>query len=164
MNQSNIDRLLVVGPNDGEAFWVGDHKIAIRADATETGGHYGLTVSESPAGTSPPLHVHHGVDEGIFVVSGEVRFRCGDGNFTVGPGTFVLLPRDVPHTFLVVGDEDAFMLGVISPGGSERCFAEIGEPATGPAPTLGPLDPDSVRRADERWGIDSTVGPPLRAD
>jgi mannose-6-phosphate isomerase-like protein (cupin superfamily) len=164
MNHNDIDRLLVVGPDDGEAFWVGGHKITIEAGAADTDGHYGLIVSRASVGTSPPLHIHHGVDEGVFVVSGEVRFRCGDRDLTVGPGSFVLLPREVPHTYLVVGDEDAVMLGLLSPGGSERYFADIGEPTTGPAPAPGPPDPEAVRRADQRWDTESVVGPPLRAD
>jgi mannose-6-phosphate isomerase-like protein (cupin superfamily) len=129
MSQNELNRLLVVGPSGGEAFWVGDRKIAIQAGAAATDGHYGLIVSRASAGNSPPLHIHHGVDEGVFVISGHVRMRCGDRDFTVGPGSFALLPRDVPHTFLVVGDEDALMLGL-----------------------------------HERWGTESMVGPPLRAD
>jgi mannose-6-phosphate isomerase-like protein (cupin superfamily) len=153
MSENELNRLLVVGPSDGEAFWVGDRKITIQAGAAATDGHYGLIVSRVSAGTSPPLHIHHGVDEGVFVMSGDVRVRCGDRDLTVGPGSFVLLPRDVPHTFLVVGDEDALMLGLLSPGGSERYFADIGEPATGPAPVSGQVDPKAVRPADERWGL-----------
>jgi mannose-6-phosphate isomerase-like protein (cupin superfamily) len=99
MNEKEIDRLLILGPDDGETFWVGGHKIRILAGAADTDGHYGLIVSRPSAGSSPPLHIHHGVDEAVFVVSGQVRFRCGDRDFTVDPGSFVLLPRDAPHTF-----------------------------------------------------------------
>jgi mannose-6-phosphate isomerase-like protein (cupin superfamily) len=164
MDPSDIDRLLVVGPDDGDAFCVGGHKVTIEADAARTDGHYGLIVSRASAGSSPPPHIHHGVDEGVYVVSGQVRFRCGDRDFTLGPGSFTLLPREVPHSFLVVGEEDAVMVGLLSPGGSERYFADIGEPATGPAPVPGPPDPEAVRRAGEHWNTESVVGPPLSAD
>jgi mannose-6-phosphate isomerase-like protein (cupin superfamily) len=163
MSQQDIDRLLIVGTDDGESFWVGGHKITIKAGGTDTDGHYGLIVSRASVGSGPPLHVHRGVDEAVWIIQGQVRFRCGERDFTVGAGTFVLLPRDVPHTFLVVGEQDAIMLGLLAPGGSERYFADIGVPVTSPTPPPpGPPDPEAVRRADERWNTESVVGPPLR--
>jgi quercetin dioxygenase-like cupin family protein len=165
MDQSDIDRLLIVGPDDGEPFWVGGHRITIKAGGADTDGHYGLIESRPSAGSSPPLHIHHGVDEATWVIQGRVRFRCGERDFTLGPGSFVLLPRDVPHTFLVVGDQDAILLGLLTPGGSERYFADVGEPATSLVPPPpGPPDLEAVRRADERWHTESAVGPPLRPD
>ena len=163
INKSDIDRLLIVGPNDGESFWVGGHQITIKAGGTDTDGLYGLIESRVSVGNGPPLHIHHGVDEAVWVIQGQVRFRCGERDFTVGPGSFVLLPRDVPHTFLVVGEQDAIMLGLLTPGGSERYFADIGVPVTSPTPPPpGPPDLEAVRRADERWNTESLVGPPLR--
>jgi mannose-6-phosphate isomerase-like protein (cupin superfamily) len=133
----------------------------IKAGSSATGGHYGLIESRPSAGSSPPLHIHHGVDEAVWVVQGQIRFRCGERDFTVGPGAFVLLPRDIAHTFLVLGDEDAVLIGVLSPGGSERYFADIGQPTDEPAAPPGSPDPERVRRADAQWNTESVVGPPL---
>ena len=156
-------RLLIVGPDDGESFWIGDHRVTIKAGGADTGGHYGLIESRPSVGSGPPLHVHHGVDEAVWIIQGHVRFRCGERDFTIGPGSFVLLPRDVPHTFLVIGEQDAVLLGLLAPGGSERYFADIGEPAISvTAVSPGPPDPEAVRRADERWNTESVVGPPLK--
>jgi mannose-6-phosphate isomerase-like protein (cupin superfamily) len=52
-----------------------------------------------PAQEVAPLHVHHGDDEAWHVVSGALRFRLGDDEFTVGAGSTVLVPAGVPHTF-----------------------------------------------------------------
>lgn len=164
MSPDYPDRLLVVEPDGGEPLWVAGHRITIKATAQDTGGAFGLVESRAPADAGPPLHVHHGVDESVWIVKGQVRWRCGDRDFTVGPGSFVLLPRGVPHTFQVVGDEEAVMLGLLTPGGSERYFADVGEPATpGVAPTPGPPDAETVRAADKRWHTESVVGPPLGA-
>ncbi|MGH7743587.1 MAG: cupin domain-containing protein [Candidatus Dormibacteria bacterium] len=165
MSSEDPDRLLVVEPGGGQPLWVAGHRIMIKATVEDTGGAFGLIESRAPVGAGPPLHIHHGVDESVWIVKGRVRWRCGERDFTAGPGFFLLLPREVPHTFLVVGDEEAVMLGLLTPGGSERYFADIGEPATPDgAPTPGPPDAEAVRTADNRWHTESVVGPPLSAE
>jgi len=57
--------------------------------------------------------------------------RCGDQSVHAGPGSFVFLPRDVPHTFVVEGDVPARMLTLLTPGGGEGVFIEAGRPAEG---------------------------------
>ena len=161
MSQADTTRLRIVRPEDGEAYWLGENRIVLKAGTADTDGHYGLIESHHSVGSSPPLHVHHGVDEGVWVARGQIRFRCGERDFTAGPGTFVLLPRDVPHTFLVEGDEDAVLVGLLSPGGSEGFFADAGQPATTPTPPPGPPDLERVARASAKWNTNSTVGPPL---
>jgi quercetin dioxygenase-like cupin family protein len=156
---SAIDRLLIVRPEDRESYWAGSSQITIQAEAADTDGHYGLIVSRAPAGSSPPLHVH-GVDEAVWDSSGQVRFRCGDHEFTLGPGSFALLPRNIPHSFLVEGDTGAVMVGLVSPGGSERYFAEAGAPVTGPTPP--PPDLERIQRANDKYGNDH-LGPPMTA-
>jgi quercetin dioxygenase-like cupin family protein len=156
---SGIDRLLIVGPGDAESYWVGSSHITIQAEAADTGGHYGLIVSRAPAGSSPPLHVH-GDDEAVWVAQGRVRFCCGDREFSLGPGSFTLLPGGVPHSFLVEGDTEAVMVGLLSPGGSERYFAEAGVPATTATPP--PPDLDRIARANQKYGNEH-VGPPMTA-
>jgi hypothetical protein len=44
------------------------------------------------------------------VLEGRARFRCADEDIAAGPGSFVFLPRDMPHTFVVEGGENAHML------------------------------------------------------
>ena len=159
MTGTEIDRLLIVNPEDRESYWAGASRITIQAEAADTQGHYGLIVSHAPAGSSPPLHVH-GADEAVWISQGRVRFRCGDREFTLGPGSFALLPRDVPHTFLVEDDTEAVMVGLISPGGSERYFAEAGPAVTSDTPP--PPDLDMIKRANDKYGC-AHVGPPLTA-
>src|ERR1700753_2305972 len=110
MTESGIDRLLIVRPEDRQPYWNGTSQITIQAEAADTGGHYGLIVSHAPAGASPPLHTH-GEDEAVWVAEGQVRFRCGDREFTLGPGSYTLLPRGVPHSFRVEGDTGAAVAG-----------------------------------------------------
>src|ERR671929_168065 len=75
------------------------------------------------------LHIHHREDEAFWLLEGRLTVRCGDSTFTAEPGSFTLLPRGVPHTFLVEGDTPARLLSICTPGGFERYFAAAGRPA-----------------------------------
>ena len=46
-----------------------------------------------------PLHVHHADDEAWHVISGALRFRLADREFTAEAGSTVLVPAGVAHTF-----------------------------------------------------------------
>jgi hypothetical protein len=47
MTESDTNRLLIVGPEEGEAYRVSGHQIVIKAGASATGGHYGLIESRA---------------------------------------------------------------------------------------------------------------------
>ena len=55
--------------------------------------------------------------------------RCGDAEFTAGPGSFVFLPRGRPHQFEAAGP-DARLLLIAVPAGIEDYFAEINAAVT----------------------------------
>ena len=127
-----------------------------RGDRPTTHGGFGLIVSEVTRDASSPMHIHHTADESMWVVSGLVRVRCGEDEFTLAAGAFAFLPRGVPHTF--IAEEDTTMLGLVSPGGSEAFFAEGGPVATTATPP--PPDLERLQRAAERNRCEF-VEPPL---
>jgi mannose-6-phosphate isomerase-like protein (cupin superfamily) len=168
-DRSEIDMLsptlntpLVVGPDDGEAIWFGPNRMTIKATAADTAGAFGLTHAWVRAGTGPPLHVHHDADESFWILEGTLRIRCGDAEFAAVPGTFTFLPRGVPHAFLAEPGTDVRMLNILSPGGSERFFADAGEPAGGPG-LPPPALPDVPRlgRVGAAYNVE-VLGPPMR--
>jgi quercetin dioxygenase-like cupin family protein len=71
------------------------------------------------AGEEPPLHTHSREDELLYVVQGKLIARVGDARVEVGPGAYAALPRGVPHTIEVVGDQATLLLNFV-PGGLER--------------------------------------------
>jgi mannose-6-phosphate isomerase-like protein (cupin superfamily) len=147
---------------EGEETWFQPNRMRIKATAEHTGGAYGLVESWIRAGSSPPMHVHHREDEAFFVLEGTVRFHCDGREVVAGPGSYVFLPRDVPHTFRVEGDEDAHMLTLLSPGGGERFFVEGGRPPEGPGlPPPGPPDVEKLKSLGPVYG-NEIVGPPLQ--
>jgi unsaturated pyranuronate lyase len=53
-----------------------------------------------------PMHSHHN-EQITQVISGHLRFRIGDDGeqtIDVGPGQTIVIPANVPHEALVVGD------------------------------------------------------------
>ena len=147
--------------DEGRAIWFLSNRMTIKATSASTGGAFGLVESLIAPGFSPPLHVHHREDESFWVLEGELTMRCGDRSFRAGPGSFVFLPRDVPHTFVVEGDVPARMLTLLTPGGGEGVFIEGGRPAEGEGlPPAGPPDIEKLKRVSERFGAE-IVGPPM---
>jgi quercetin dioxygenase-like cupin family protein len=137
------------------------NRMTVKATAETTGGAYGLVESWIAAGASPPLHVHRREDEAFWVLEGQIRFRCGDEEIVGGPGSFALLTRDVPHTFVVEGDENAHMLTLLTPRGGEGFFLDGGRTPEGPGlPPPAPPDIEKLEQAAARYGIE-IIGPPL---
>ena len=111
---------------------------------------------------SPPLHVHHREDEAFYVPDSRLTVRCGQETFAVTAGSYVFLPRDVPHGFVVEGAAPVRMLNITTPGGGEGCFVAGGRPAEAAGlPPAAPVDVDRLRRAGEHFGSE-VLGPPLR--
>jgi mannose-6-phosphate isomerase-like protein (cupin superfamily) len=150
-----------VAAGEGEAVWFTQNRMTLKATAESTGGAFGLVEAVGPAGSSPPLHVHHREDESFWLLEGSLTVRCGDRTFSAGPGSFVFLPRGVPHTFVVEGDAPARLLSLCTPGGFEQYFVAAGRPAENDGlPPQGPPDVGLLRRVGEEFGLE-IVGPPL---
>jgi mannose-6-phosphate isomerase-like protein (cupin superfamily) len=157
----HLEPALVRRTDEGDAVWFRENRMTIKLRAADTGGAYGLVEATAPAGSGPPLHVHRDADEAFWVLSGRLTILCGDREFSAGPGDFALLPRDVPHAFLVEGDQPARLLILISPGGGEEFFALAGQPADGPGlPPPSPPDMEALQRAAAHVSIE-ILGPPM---
>jgi len=155
------DHARVLGPGEGTAIWFLTNHMTIKATAETTGGAYALVESLIAPGYSPPLHVHYREDEAFWVLEGDLSLRCGDRTFRAGAGSYVFLPRGVPHTFVVEGDAPARMLMMLSPGGGEGLFIEGGRPAEREGlPPVVPPDIEALKRISERYGS-AIVGPPM---
>jgi mannose-6-phosphate isomerase-like protein (cupin superfamily) len=114
-----------------------------------------------PAQFGPPLHIHHAEDELLQILEGTVRIVCGETDVTVGPGAFAYLPRGVPHTFWVEGDEPARMLAVFTPGGIEQMFADSGLPVDAARlPEGKETQPAALEALTARYNVEH-IGPPL---
>ncbi|HEU4630562.1 MAG TPA: quercetin 2,3-dioxygenase [Gemmatimonadaceae bacterium] len=154
-------RAVVLGPGEGTPVWFLGNLMVLKATTQSTNGGYGLLESLIRPGASPPLHVHHREDETFWVLEGEVTIRCGDEIFHAPAGSYVFLPRGVPHTFRVEGETPARMLTLLTPGGGEMFFVEGGRPAEQPTlPPPGRPDLAHLERVAHAFGSEF-VGPPL---
>lgn len=140
---------------EGDGIWFLNTLMVVKAGSADTRG--GLTVIEAhlPAGFAPPPHIHHQEEEGFYPLDGEMEVKCGDKTWTVGPGDFALLPREIPHSFTVSQDSSASMLQLSWPGQFERFASEAGEPATRMA-LPEPQEPDlgKLFAAAAKYGIE----------
>jgi len=147
---------------DGEPHWYGNSLFEFLVPAAATGGALSVFRATMPEGFGPPRHIHTREDEVFLVLEGEAAFDIDGRIVLAGPGTTVFMPRGVPHTFRVQSPV-AVMLGVMTPGGFEELFRNLGVPAEAralPAPGTVPFDIPAVMAEQERLGT-QVVGPPL---
>ena len=109
---------IVLQPGEGDARWFLGALLTIKSSRDTTDGRVAVIEHHAPQGHGSPLHVHHNEDEWFYVTEGELTFRVADGVTKARAGSFVYLPRDVPHTFLVSSSEARFLL-VVEPAGFE---------------------------------------------
>jgi quercetin dioxygenase-like cupin family protein len=140
--------------DDNDYRWFLGLKTWIRSTAAETGGGLGIVEELIPPGFASPYHVHHAEDESFYIIDGSVRFISGDNSWLAGPGSFVFLPRDIPHGFQVEGDETARVLFFMTPAGFEQFVDELCESD----PPAGPPDIAQVIQVAAKYDVD-ILGP-----
>jgi mannose-6-phosphate isomerase-like protein (cupin superfamily) len=125
--------------------------LTFKARAEQTGGALTAIENVIAPGDGPPLHVHAREDEAWWVIEGTLRFRLGEERSEAPAGTFVFVPRTVPHAFRNVGTTPARILVLFTPAGMERFFDAF---------AAMPAGPDAFAEAGRGAGMD-VVGPPL---
>jgi mannose-6-phosphate isomerase-like protein (cupin superfamily) len=118
-----------------------------------------------PVGSTPPLHVHHDLDDTWYILDGLMAVQCGDDQSVVGAGHWVSMPRGVAHTFRVLGDGPARILMVHDNPSFRDLVRDLGVPAESRVVPEKPAFPPM----DELVAVASThdlnpVGPPMSID
>jgi quercetin dioxygenase-like cupin family protein len=127
------------------------------ATEVETGGAYLLFEDALDAGKVTPLHSHPDADETFYILEGEVLLHVAGDQQTLATGGIAIIPRGVPHAFIVTSPT-ARMLCLQTPGGGERFYRHASEPAgVGEPPTP---DFGRVREAAAATGAIEILGPP----
>ncbi|HEX8859102.1 MAG TPA: cupin domain-containing protein [Actinomycetes bacterium] len=140
MPDEPVTRGYVVGPGEG----VPGRGPEVKASGQSTAGS--LTVIEVSIDGGPPRHTHTHEDESFYVLTGTLEVECGDDRFQAGRGSFVFLPRNLPHVFRSVGGRATALL-IVTPGGLDEYFAELS------AVLRAHADPAQVRAIQQRYGI-----------
>jgi quercetin dioxygenase-like cupin family protein len=151
-----------IADDEAEAFWFLGNLATVIASGESTGGVLSLVEFLAPPGFATPRHVHHAEDEAFYVLEGSLAGICGDTKWEAVAGSFVWLPKDLPHGYANTADGPTRSLTLTLPAGFEEFVRKIGEPA--PSRTLPPPsseEPDIERlmaaSADRKSEI---LGPP----
>lgn len=162
MDTENKPRILAA--QQGRALWHLGALLNFKAVMAETNGQYWALEGLADKHMAVPLHAHTQEDEIWYVLEGQIAFIANGETKIGGAGTFVYIPRGVPHTFQILS-ETARWFGIGLSGHLDQWFFETGEPA--PALTLPPPPPGPPSEAAihaivaglQTYGTD-TLGPP----
>ncbi len=156
----------MTNPDSANPLWFLDSLVTIRVSTAE--GTDGLSVLEHrmPYGSSPPFHLHRTEDELFHVLDGEYRLKVQDQEQRAGPGTIVLAPKSVPHTYRVESPQGGRCLTITGRGDFERFVRAMGRPAERlelPKPAGLPSNDalQALKATAAEYGIEF-VGPPLQ--
>ena len=139
-----------VGAEDGPIAELGGCAARFLVWGEESGGGFSMVEHPvPPRSLCAPLHRHQAVDEYSFVLEGRMGAQLGDDLIQVEAGELAFKPRDQWHTFWNAGDEPCRILELISPGGFEHFFREVGEKLRS-----GEFDLEDVER---RYGIEQDL-------
>ncbi len=99
-----------VNLDNAPAYWFLNALHLLLAHNESENGAYSLVHLTAPPEHETPYHVHHTEDEAFYVLEGELTMICDQEKIVAGPGSYIFLPRGVPHGFRTTGDKDSRVL------------------------------------------------------
>jgi mannose-6-phosphate isomerase-like protein (cupin superfamily) len=108
-----VERATVVRPGEGHRV----RNVEFLARSGDTPRFNFAVITMQPHRDGPELHAHREEDDSFYVLEGELTFTVDGEEVVAGPGTFVLVPPNVPHTFANRGDAVARTVNVHAPAG-----------------------------------------------
>ena len=118
----------IVQPGGGRQLDLGQFEALVLADDRGTSGAFTVLQTQGePPGFGPPLHVHRDAAEAFYVLQGTYRMYAGEHQELCGPGSFVYVPADVAHTFVVVSEQPGKKLNLFSPAAMVGFFEDLAE-------------------------------------
>ena len=98
----------------------------VKVAASDTAGAMTLLEGRMAGGHAGPAeHVHMGHDESFFVISGQLKFRVGDGYQIATSGETVFASRGLAHGFSNPTTDEARYLVALTPSGYEFYFERL---------------------------------------
>jgi mannose-6-phosphate isomerase-like protein (cupin superfamily) len=118
----------IVHADEGRRLDLGNFEAIVLASAAQTSGEFSLLRTQNePPDFGPPLHIHHDAAEAFYVLSGTYLMYVEDRQERCSPGTFVYVPRGLPHTFRVVSSEPGQKLNLFAPAAMVGFFEQLAE-------------------------------------
>ncbi len=114
-----VSQLSILSPAEGEKYQAGPFDITARVLGSQTGGAFELyELALGPA--TIDYHVHHHMDETIYVVEGEIEFVVDGEKFMRPAGSVAFVPRGLHHGFSNRGPAQARVLIHFNPSGDQH--------------------------------------------
>lgn len=112
-----IPELGSVNLDNAPAYWFLNalHLLLVHNESEDCA--YSLIHLTAPPELETPYHLHHTEDEAFYVLEGELTVIRGGEKIVAGPGSYIFLPRGVPHGFRSSSDKDSKVLIHVIPGG-----------------------------------------------
>ncbi|RDY59497.1 quercetin 2,3-dioxygenase [Flagellimonas nanhaiensis] len=143
---SSLDPKVVRNDEGKKVNVIGDQQ-TFKLTSKDTDGQFTLIEETNPPGMMIPPHVHTNEDEVFKVLEGELEITVGEKTTILQAGDLAFAPRNIPHSWKVVGDKDCKTILSIFPAGLEVMFEELG----GLPP--GPPDFANVSEICSKYGI-----------
>ena len=113
----------VFGEADGEVYVAGAVKLRVLAQSPDQ--PLAITDNVVPPGFPGPVrHRHAQMTDAFYVLEGELAFDLDGERRVLGPGSFVLVPPGLVHTFANPGPAPARFLNIYQPAGNEQYLKE----------------------------------------
>src|SRR5215467_12043846 len=134
---------IAVPPDEGRFVSLGGMGVIFKVSGADTGGAFAVVEHPIEPRRLVLPHVHLHEDEYSYVLEGTIGARVGDREIIAGPGSYVIKPRGLMHTFWNPGPGPARLLEVIAPAGFETYFVELAEAG----------DPDRRQELAAKYGV-----------
>ncbi|MGB7394803.1 MAG: cupin domain-containing protein, partial [Pricia sp.] len=82
-------------------------------------------VDDVEPGVGIPPHVHTREDEIFRVIKGQIEIMVDDQTTVLNSGDIAFAPKNVSHSWMVIGTEKAKMITSAFPAGIEKMFGEL---------------------------------------
>ena len=97
----------------------------------------------------------------LAILEGDLRIEAGGRGSSAGPGTTAVLPRHIPHAFVIISPQARF-LTLAHAAGFDEFASAAGSPGHSPfeqPPDELPPDPAALAATAASYGIE-ILGPP----
>jgi quercetin 2,3-dioxygenase len=101
--------------------------VYLKVGAADSNKQLSMFYGTYQKGDGPPLHIHHDQDEQFYVLEGEFLIQVGNDKYTLMPGDTAYLPKNIPHTYLVLSDAAKMVFQTQPSGKIEELFQYLAD-------------------------------------
>ena len=141
-----MDDVKIIKPDGGKHIAIAGDINSILTSKDDTDGTYSVVEAKVFPKGGPVPHIQTREHEGFYVLEGEITFNVNGKEIVAKQGTFVNVPTNVTHSFKNKTDTLAKMLIILSPGGLENLFVEVGDEVTDPTVQPPPMSEGQMKK------------------